>query len=300
MSFKGAKMDKKVALQLSNTLPLEDYAKAMADAGFKYYAISFNDYKPLVQDDYLDYINNIKKIFLDCGLKCVQTHAPYYNLLVGAEVRDIDIEKAIFRSIEATKILGGEVLAVHPRSFIIENQPRETAVDREKSLKENVISFKPLALECEKQGVLLGIENLMKYPNEYPYFYSWMIEDHIELINALDSDSVCAVWDFGHANLVEVEHAERINLLGNKIKATHVHNNAGWNDEHLPPFLPPKGAYYAKRIIDWDKVLKALKNTNYSGYLTLEVVFNDKCPLNGYLSYLFESVLQLYDTLEGE
>ena len=150
-------MSKKVALQLSNILPLEKYAKAMANAGFEYYGISFNNYKPLIQDDYLDYIYKIKQIFTDCGLKCAQMHAPYYNLLISAEIRDGDLEKAILRSVEATKILGGEVLAVHPRSFIIENQPRETAVDSEKSLKENVISFKPLVLECEKQGVLLGI-----------------------------------------------------------------------------------------------------------------------------------------------
>ena len=99
--------------------------------------------------------------------------------------------------------------------------------------------------------------------------------------------------------MIEADHAERINLLGNKIKATHVHNNAGWEDEHFPPFLPPTGSYYVKRTVDWDKVLKALKNTGYDGYLTLESVIDDKCPINGYLIYLYESVSKLYDMLKG-
>ena len=38
----------------------------------------------------------------------------------------------------------------------------------EKSLKENIIAFSPLAEAGEKLGVYLGIENLMKYPNAFP------------------------------------------------------------------------------------------------------------------------------------
>lgn len=84
------------------------------------------------------------------------------------------------------KILGAEICAVHPRSFLIPGVPPVESCDRERSFEENLISFKPLVEACERFGVKLGIENLMKYPNPgLPPFYSYLV-DHIKLIDSLN------------------------------------------------------------------------------------------------------------------
>lgn len=292
-------MEKKVAIQLRNTEPWQDVARAMAESGFKYVAMGFGDEKPLLKDDWKQYVYEIGETFSSYGLKCIQTHAPYYDLLISAEKRDADMELAMLRTIEATKILGAEICAVHPRSVIIEGEPRETAADREKSLQENIVAFSPLVEACEKHDVLLGIENLMRYPCEHPYFYSWIAEDHCELIDRLHSDHVAAVWDFGHANLVDTDHAQRICTLGNRIKGTHVHDNDGWQDNHFPPFLPEPDSYYVRRAVDWYGVLNALKSTGYDGYLTLEIIFNFNYPIRPYIQYLYDSVCILNDILHN-
>lgn len=293
-------MDKKVALQIRNYEPWKETAEMMKRSGFKYVAMAFGDEKPLLASNWRDMVNEMGEVFAKNGLKCIQTHSPYYSLLVSAEKRDENMEVALLRSMEATKMLGAEICAVHPRSVIIDGMPRETAVDREKSLKENIVAFSPLVEACEKYGVKLGIENLMKYPFAHPYFYSWIAEDHAELVDELKSDSVCAVWDFGHANLVdEVDQAERIRTLGGRIMGTHVHNNDGKEDLHNPPFMPDPTAYYVRRTVDWKSVLSALKSSGFDGYLTLESVFNYKYPVEAYIRYLYESVCSLDDIMQG-
>ena len=291
-------MDKKVALQLRSMEPWKETAKIMSDVGFKYVSMGLGE-DTMNGEDWKKNIDYIRETFEKYGLKCIQTHTPYYSLLSSAEKRDADMEKMLLRCMEATKMLGAEIAAVHPRSYLIDGEPRETAVDRECSLEENLISFRPLAEACEKHGVLLGIENLMRYPFEHPYFYSWIVEDHVELIDKLNSKNVCAIWDFGHANLVDADHAERIHTLGNRIKGTHVHNNDGIQDQHLPPFLPEPDSYYVRRSVDWYSVMAALKSTGFDGYLTLETIFPYKYPIEGYIRYLYDSVCLLDNILQG-
>lgn len=286
-------MNPKVALQLRNCEPLELGVQAMAQAGFRYVSMAFGDEKPLLEPNWEKYVWEIGELFAKHGLTCIQTHAPYYDLLISAEKRDPAMETALLRTIDATKMLGAEICAVHPRSVIRAGQPRETAVDRERSLKENVIAFTPLAQRCEQLDVLLGIENLMKYPHDYPYFYSWLAEDHCALIDALQSKWVAAIWDFGHANLIDDKQADSIRTLGNRIRGTHVHNNGGKEDDHFPPFLPPRDAYYVDHTVDWRGVMAALSSTGYDGYLTLESVFDFEYGLFPYVRYLYDSVCEL-------
>lgn len=292
-------MNKKVALQIRCYEPWKETALAMQKCGFQYVSMVFDE-SFLSADNWKENVMDIDAFFKQCNLKCVMTHAPYYDLLLSAEKRIDDTEVALYRSIEATKILGAEICAVHPRSCIIDGAPREIAVDRDKSLKENIISFQPLVEACEKFNVLLGIENLMRYPFAHPYFYSWIAEDHAKLIDEFNSKKVCAIWDFGHANLIDVDHAERIHMLGGRIKGTHVHNNDGIQDDHYPPFLPEETSYYVRRSVDWYSVLGALKDTGFDGYLTLETVFPYQYPIEGYVRYLYDSICVLDDILKGK
>ena len=292
-------MNKKVALQIRSFEPWQETAKAAQKSGFRYVSAALDE-NFLNEPNWKEKVREMSAFFKKHDLTCVMTHAPYYDLLISAEKRIDMMDTALLRCIEATKMLEAEICVTHPRSYITQGEPRETAVDRERSLQENLIAFAPLAKESEKHGVLLGIENLMKFPFEHPYFYSWIAEDHAELIDKLYSKNVCAIWDFGHANLVDTDHAERIKKLGSRIKGTHVHNNDGIQDNHFPPLLPPANAYYVRRTVDWNSVLAALRSTGFDGYLTLESVFPFAYPIESYIRYLYDSVCVLDDILNAE
>ena len=120
----------------------------------------------------------------------------------------------------------------------------------------------------------------------------------MELIDKLNSKNVCAIWDFGHANLVDTDHAQRIRTVGSHIRGTHVHNNDGIQDNHYLPFLPEPTSYYVRRSVDWKSVLSALKSTDFDGYLTLESIFPYQYPIEGYIRYLYDSVCILDDIFQ--
>ena len=290
-------MDRKVALQIGNSLRMESLFQAMSEVGFRYVAVALGDKTPLLGDDWEKHIGHISDLLEKYDLKCVQTHTPYYSLMLSAEERTEEMERVLMRSLIATKMFDAEVCAVHPRSVINDPDGFENSIDRARSLDENRIAFAPLVEQCEKDGTYLGIENMPKWPNDGTWFYSWIAEDHRDVIDALGSSHAVAVWDFGHANMIETDHVQRIQTLGSRIKGTHVHNNNCLNDQHLPPFITPEAL--GARAVDWHSVLPALKNTGYDGYLTLETVFYDGYSITPYIRYLYESVCELENIMNG-
>ena len=79
----------------------------------------------------------------------------------------------------------------------------------------------------------------------------------------MNDDFLVACLDIGHAEMrgsgsgaVNMIHA-----LGNRIQALHIHDNDKWHDSHQLPF---------SMQIDFDAVVKALRDINYQGYFTLE------------------------------
>ena len=77
----------------------------------------------------------------------------------------------------------------------------------------------------------------------------------------LDGASAGICLDYGHANLMG-DVAEAIETVSGHLFTTHVHDNAGRRDDHLPPF--------AGRI-DWDVAMMATQKIGYDGVLMLEV-----------------------------
>ena len=67
--------------------------------------------------------------------------------------------------------------------------------------------------------------------------------------------------DYGHANLMG-DVAEAIEAVSGHLLTTHVHDNAGRRDDHLPPF--------AGRI-DWDLAMMSTQKIGYDGVLMFEV-----------------------------
>ena len=53
-----------------------------------------------------------------------------------------------------------------------------------------------------------------------------------------------------------------IRTLGQHLQALHIHDNDQWHDSHQLPFTMK---------MDFDAIVKALKEINYQGYFTLEV-----------------------------
>lgn len=62
-------------------------------------------------------------------------------------------------------------------------------------------------------------------------------------------------FDFGHANVGNLDMYNEIIKIGNKLIVTHIHDNYG-TDSHNQPF---------DGTVNWDDVRKALTDINYNG-----------------------------------
>lgn len=272
----------KVALQVKYEEGYERVLEYAKNEGLKYVALGFGNPDCLLKEDLSIAVKKIKSNLEKNSLTCIFTHAPYYDLLLSAEIIDEKIENAQRLSVLATKSLGADIIAFHPRSYI-----KNGVVSNEKSFKINKANLKPIVDYAKSLGVRVALENLCTFTDHEEKFYPQTSADLINLINALEG--TVAVWDFGHAHLNGNNQVKDVLTLNKALQATHVHSNKLDNDYHLPPL---------DGTTKWEEIMCALKEINYDGFLTLEVDYNIKTVSNEFIKRTCEQVVMLYKMLK--
>lgn len=145
---------------------------------------------------------------------------------------------------------GGTYLVVHPGGLSDEGQTAE----RREALARALIS---LAEHAAGPGLVVCVENmpLGVHPGS-------RMADLASLLAELDRPELALALDTGHAHIsatIEAETAAASGLL----RTTHVHDNNGRQDAHLPPGLGS---------LDWDAWLAALDAIDYRGPILLECI----------------------------
>ena len=200
---------------------------------------------PIASDNYLAFARKLKQIGLDNGIVCNQSHAPFPSACP-------EIRSYFKRAIECTAEAGGQICIIHP--------------DNNKSAQENAEMYNELLPFAKEHGVKIATENMWNWndeKDESTFAACATSESFVEHIDVVNDDFLVACLDIGHAEMrgsgsgaVNMIHA-----LGNRIQALHIHDNDKWHDSHQLPF---------SMQIDFDAVVKALKDINYQGYFTLE------------------------------
>jgi sugar phosphate isomerase/epimerase len=124
----------------------------------------------------------------------------------------------------------------------------------ENSLHAATKSLQEIAALATPAGVRVAVEVI---PNRLssPETLVRLLEEELDLPEV----GICL--DFGHASLMG-DLADAIETVSGLLTTTHVHDNRGKEDEHLPPF---EGA------TDWDAALMSLQKVGYEGTLLFEV-----------------------------
>jgi sugar phosphate isomerase/epimerase len=107
--------------------------------------------------------------------------------------------------------------------------------------------------------------------------------DLAAIVAELDRGEVALAVDTGHANM-NATAAEETLAAGHRLRTTHVHDNDGRTDTHLPPGLG---------TIDWAAWLRALDSVGYTGPVMLECIRH----LRQQPGSLDETLLRLLDRL---
>ena len=84
----------------------------------------------------------------------------------------------------------------------------------------------------------------------------------IDTLNGMAGREVFGLClDSGHLNLIRRDPRRYVAVLGRRIKATHLHDNNGFTDEHIVPF---------SGTMNWKHLCQALHDAGYSGDLSFE------------------------------
>lgn len=266
----------KKAIQIQHDNIMERMFRAASEAGFEHISMGFGSSRVFHTDGWKNEIERIKNLLSQYNLKCVQTHAPYYHLLISSETAEEEMETAIKRCIIATGMLGAECMALHPRSSVNYNYSTKRAFEDN---REYILDYIPTA---EQSDVIICLENLPVFPGMPGcFFYSSDIEELCELADSFNNKNIGICWDFGHAALTRTEQTQALKMVGNRLKCTHVHNNFGQEDDHFVPYLG---------TIEWQKVMPVLGEIGYNGPLTLEINYTENDMLESYINHSYSCI----------
>ena len=220
---------------------------------------------PLAGPNYLSFAKRLKQIGLDNGIECNQSHAPFP--VICPEIRGM-----MKRAIECTAEAGGKICIIHPEAY---SSAEENA--------EMYLELLPFAKEC---GVKIATENMWDWDKEKNCAKKAACSPHDDFvahIKAVNDPYFIACLDIGHAEMrgLDTNAPTMIRALGDSLGALHIHDNDKWKDLHGLPFTMQ---------IDFEAVVKALKEVGYKGEFTLEAdtYLKDHTKEN-----VFEGVLEM-------
>jgi len=139
-------------------------------------------------------------------------------------------------------------------------------------------ALEELNLFARGRGVEILLENI---PN------ALSSAEKLVTFEALTHVGMNYVFDTGHANMgAGVEH--EFNLMKERIRSTHVHDNNGKDDNHLFPLVSEDGN------IDWKKTMELLRSREDQYPLVLELKDRGDNP------HLLETACQVFARLEEQ
>ncbi len=174
---------------------------------------------------------------------------------IVSELGDVDHAlKEYDAFLHKSELLGVEVVVVHCAGSRVDlDDPRVRAARRD----ANLSCLEPLAERAARAGVRVAIEN-GAHRDDWEFI--------VEMVREFGHPNVGLNVDTGHANLGDMDAPTAVRLAGDRLITTHLQDNFGERDDHLPP---------GKGRIDWPAVVAALREVGYSGCYMVEI---SDCP----------------------
>jgi len=243
-------------------LPIEKALERLQHFGVRYGEYS-NEHFDRIKDlgKLEEKIEELDDLVPSLGISMVQLHAPYGDLdrwlgssPEGERGRGIELVK---RWLGYANRLGVGVLVMH--SAIGEQVPQRDTISAVKSNAEvNLKVFSELSKHAKDCGVKIAVENRLET------IFGCMIADLLPIVKA-DPDDLGICLDTGHAIINGVSPAIAAEQARDSLIATHVHDNDGYSDQHLPPLMVN---------VDWVDFMRAIERISYERPLVIEIPGN--------------------------
>lgn len=158
------------------------------------------------------------------------------------------------KNIQMCSLLKANILIVHPHM----GKGKDRYKRFEDFRSHNVNRWKRVCRYAEKKGIKITIENIYD-----PEAFGATSKDLLKIIKDVDCSNFGICIDTGHANLqIGTSPGKAIMEAGRFLLTTHLNDNFGEKDEHLPP---------GKGNIDWKIIIRALKESRYANPFMIEL-----------------------------
>ncbi len=196
------------------------------------------------------------------GIQINQVHGPWRWPIQDStpEDRAERLEK-MKKSIRLTSVLGCKNFVIHPIMPFgeVDNTPEKMAF----TWNTNIVFMRELLKTAKEYDVTICLENMpmLSFSIATP-------QDILRFVKEINDPNFKICLDTGHVSVFDgLSPADAVREFGDEIRVLHVHDNKFSKDLHLMPTLG---------IIDWTDFSKALKDINFKGVFSLEVIHFSK------------------------
>ncbi len=250
----------KISINYEGRIESLKHIKAAGFDGVDFCICDWQWYDNFDCKEYHDLIMKRYNAIKELGLKITQTHIPYR----GAHQEPVgdgsykayeDLMLPLFiRGIELSGEVGGRTAVLHPYF----------EASREGTQKGNVETIEKLLPICEKNDIILSLENV--FGNHSSEAYCSTAEDLLYYIDYFKSPYLGVCLDTGHAKVRDQVPMEMLKKLGKSVTALHINTNYANVDVHSLPHML-SGVDH----VDWKDIANTLKQNDYKGAFNLEV-----------------------------
>lgn len=231
-----------------------------ANAGFRRMDLSFLDYInfrfPITGPEYMQWIDMIQETAGQYGVVFSQGHAPFYNFCDENAANKDEQDMLLLRTIDCASILGIPWLAIHAGSDYSADKFREG------SKEKNRAYFLPVLEYAAKRNVGIAFENLWDLNIAPKRRYTAMVEDLVDLVDSFDCEYAGICYDVEHAAISGVDPVQDLNVIGSRLKSTHISDFIDIKADHLLPF---------SGITKWEPIMQKLGKMGYTGDIAFEI-----------------------------
>lgn len=247
-------------MKISFAMPSPEEAKSMNEYGKNLQEIAelgYTGVEPLIGNPENTNWNGFHKILKQCNLELsgLRTGLVYIREGLCFSAPDKNVRrKAIERLIDIIKFASA---LGKPNVLIGLMQGRIKKTDELREVKDRIVGcLGDCASVAEKHEIVLALEPV----NRYELSYNNTVDEIIQMIQKVGSKQIKILIDTFHMNIEEQSIVESIVKAKNYI--CHVH----FADSNR--LAPGKGH------MDFHEIMRALKEVNYNGYITVECDMN--------------------------
>lgn len=202
------------------------------------------------------HVETLRQLLQTNDLSPHSCHAPFANLNLSDPTRSEHTIYATRKTIALCRELNCPTLTLH----ISASPGVKTRAELQQAKECAIEALITIVNYAQIHSVEILLENLVPRPQHLRLGAA--IEDLIDIINVLNTQSVRICIDTGHSILNKQDPSLDIRKAGRRLKALHINDNNGIEDLHRVP---------GSGVIQWDQVYQALQDIHYKGIFMLEI-----------------------------